>query len=107
MGGGPSNMQGMLRQAQKMQERISELQEELDNRVYEIQAGGGAVSVTITGKKEIKQLSIQPDIVDPEDIETLCDVLTAAFNEAIRKVEETNTSEMEKVTGGMSIPGLV
>ena len=100
-------MQGMLRQAQKMQERISELQEELDNRVYEIQAGGGAVSVTITGKKEIKQLSIQPDIVDPEDIETLCDVLTAAFNEAIRKVEETNTSEMEKVTGGMSIPGLV
>ena len=100
-------MQGMLRQAQKMQERISELQAELDARVYEFKAGGGAVTVTITGKKEIRQLAIQPEIVDPEDIETLCDVLTAAFNEAIKTVEETNTSEMEKVTGGMSIPGLV
>ena len=75
MGGGPSNMQGMVRQVQKMQEQMTELQEELDSREYEINAGGGVVSVKINGKKEVLSISIKPEIVDPDDIETLSDVL--------------------------------
>ncbi len=106
MGGGPSNMQGMVRQVQKMQEQMTELQEELDSREYEINAGGGVVSVKINGKKEVLSISIKPEIVDPDDIETLSDVLVAAVNEAIRKVEDTNSAEMSKVTGNVSIPGL-
>ena len=104
--GGPQNMQGMIRQAQKMQEQMTELQEQLDSREYEVEAGGGAVTVVITGKKEIKSLSIAPEIVDPDDIETLTDVLTAAFNEAIKRVDETNQKEMSAITGDLSIPGL-
>lgn len=99
-------MQGMVRQVQKMQEQMTVLQEELDSREYEINAGGGVVSVKINGKKEILSISIKPEIVDPDDIETLSDVLVAAVNEAIRKVEETNSAEMSKVTGSVSIPGL-
>lgn len=109
MGGGPQNMQGMIKQAQKMQEQMTTLQEELDAKEYEIKAGGGVVTVTINGKKEIQKIDIAPEIVDPDDIETLSDILVAACNEAIKKVEETNASEMEKITGnlgGMGIPGL-
>lgn len=106
MGGGPSNMQGMMRQVQKMQEDMAALQEDLDNREYEIKAGGGVVTVQINGKKEILSIDLKPEIVDPDDIETLCDVLVAAMNEAIKKVEDTNSSEMQKVTGNVSIPGL-
>lgn len=106
LGGGPQNMQGMIRQAQKMQEQMTELQEQLDTREYEVKAGGGAVTIVITGKKEIKKLDIQPEIVDPDDIETLCDVLTAGFNEAIKKVEETNQKEMSAITGDIAIPGM-
>jgi DNA-binding YbaB/EbfC family protein len=106
MGGGPSNMQGMMRQVQKMQEDMATLQEDLDAREYEIKAGGGAVAVKINGKKEILAIDIQPEIVDPDDIETLSDVLVAAVNEAIKKVEDTNSAEMQKVTGNVSIPGL-
>lgn len=106
VGGGPTNMQGMLRQAQKMQEQMAELQEQLDARVYEITAGGGMVTVKINGKKEILSIDIKPEIVDPDDIETLADVLVAGVNEAIRKVEETNSSEMQKITGELNLPGL-
>jgi DNA-binding YbaB/EbfC family protein len=106
VGGGPTNMQGMLRQAQKMQEQMAELQEQLDARVYEITAGGGMVTVKINGKKEILSIDIKPEIVDPDDIETLADVLVAGVNEAIRKVEETNSSEMQKITGDLNLPGL-
>ena len=106
MGGGPSNMQGMMKQVQKMQEQMTELQEDLDAREYDVNAGGGAVSVKINGKKEILSISIKPEIVDPDDIETLSDVLVAAVNEAIRKVEDVNTQEMQRVTGNVSIPGL-
>ena len=105
-GGGPQNMNAMIRQAQKMQEQMETLQAELDAREYETNAGGGVVTVKINGKKEILSISIKPEIVDPEDIETLSDVLTAAVNEAIRTVEETNSAEMSKVTGGMSLPGM-
>ncbi len=106
MGGGPSNAQGMMRQMQKMQEQINALQEELDGREYTVRAGGGAVSVTISGTKEITSLEIDPDIVDPDDVETLSDVIIAAVNEAIRTVEKTNSDEMSKITGQVSIPGL-
>ena len=104
MGGGPQNMNAMIRQAQKMQEQMETLQAELDERVYETNAGGGVVTVKINGKKEILSIDIKPEIVDPDDIETLSDVLTAAVNEAIRKVEQTNSEEMSKVTGGMNLP---
>ena len=106
MGGGPSNMQGMIRQAQKMQEQMTVLQEELDAKEYEIKAGGGAVTVKMNGKKEVLGLELKPEIVDPDDIEMLTDVIVAAFNEAIRTVEQTNTAEMSKITGGMNIPGM-
>ena len=95
-----------MRQMQKMQEQITALQEELDAREYNVKAGGGMVSVTITGTKEITSLEISPDIVDPDDTETLSDIIIAAVNEAIRTVEKTNSEEMSKVTGQVSIPGL-
>jgi DNA-binding YbaB/EbfC family protein len=105
--GGASNMQSLLKQAQKMQEDAAALQEELDAREYDISAGGGAVSIRINGKKEILNIDIKPEIVDPDDIEMLTDILVAGVNEAIKKVENTNAEEMQKVTGQMSIPGLM
>ena len=106
MGGGAQNMQAMLRQAQKMQEDMAVLQEDLDSREYEIKAGGGVVSVKINGKKEILGIDIQPEIVDPDDIETLSDILVAAVNEAIKRVETVNSSEMGKITQGMGMPSM-
>ncbi|MGI6201939.1 MAG: YbaB/EbfC family nucleoid-associated protein [Eubacteriales bacterium] len=106
MGGGPTNMQGMLRQAQKLQEQMTQLQEQLDAREYEVTAGGGMVKVKINGQKEILSIDINPEIVDPDDIETLSDIIVAGVNEAIRKVEETNANEIKKITGDLNIPGL-
>ena len=106
MGGGPQNMQAMLRQAQKMQEDMAALQEDLDAREYEIKAGGGVVAVKINGKKEILSIDIQPEIVDPDDIETLSDILVAAVNEAIKRVENTNSEDRDKITKGMNMPGM-
>lgn len=106
MGGGPQNMQSMIKQAQKMQADMEALQEELGTREYEIKAGGGAVTVKINGKKEILTIKLDQAIVDPEDIETLEDTIVAAVNEAIKKVEETNNEEMNKITGSISVPGL-
>ena len=106
MGGGPQNMQAMLRQAQKMQEDMVAKQEELDAREYDISAGGGVVAVKINGKKEILSIDLKPEIVDPDDIETLSDILVAAVNEAIKRVEDTNAEEMGKITGPMNMPGL-
>ncbi|MBE6567006.1 MAG: YbaB/EbfC family nucleoid-associated protein [Ruminococcaceae bacterium] len=106
MGGGPQNMQAMLRQAQKMQEDMAAKQEELDAREYDISAGGGVVAVKINGKKEILSIDLKPEIVDPDDIETLSDILVAAVNEAIKRVEDTNAEEMGKITGPMNMPGL-
>jgi len=106
VGGGPQNMNTMIKQAQKMQADMEALQEELDAREYEVSVGGGAVGVKINGKKEILSITLKPEIVDPEDIESLSDTLVAAVNEAIRKVEETNSSEMQKITGDINVPGL-
>ena len=105
--GGPQNMNGMMKQVQKMQEELTALQTELEEREYEVSAGGGMVKVKINGKREILHIDIQPDIVDPDDIETLADVVTAAVNEAIKKVDSTSESEMQKITGGLNIPGLL
>ena len=106
MGGGPQNMQAMIRQAQKMQEEVAAKQEELDAREYEIKAGGGVVTVKINGKKEVLSIDIDPEVVDPDDVETLQDILVAGVNEAIKRVEDTNSKEMEKITGSMNMPGL-
>ena len=106
MGGGPQNMNAMIRQAQKMQEDMEALQAELDEREYDISAGGGVVNVKINGKKEVLAIDIKPEIVDPDDIETLSDILVAAVNEAIKRVEDTNSAEMSKVTGSIGLPGM-
>ena len=106
MGGGAQNMNAMIRQAQQMQEDMTNLQEELDAKEYEITAGGGVVTIKINGKKEILSIDIKPEIVDPDDIETLSDVLCAAFNEAIRTVEDENQKAMSSVTGSLNMPGL-
>ncbi len=106
VGGGPQNMQAMIRQAQKMQEEMEEKQAELDAREYEIKAGGGVVTVRINGKKEILAIDIDPDVVDPDDVETLSDILVAGVNEAIKRVETTNSAEMDKITKGMNMPGM-
>lgn len=106
MGGGPSNMQSMLKQAQKMQEDMARVQAELEEREYEVAAGGGVINVKINGKKEILSVKIEPEVVDPDDVETLEDLIVAAMNEAIKKVEGESAAEMQKITGGMSLPGM-
>ena len=106
MGGGPQNMNAMIKQAQKMQADMEALQEDLDCREYEVSVGGGVITVKITGKKEIQSIDMKPEVVDPDDIETLSDLLVAAVNEAIKKVEDTNAAEMQKITGDINVPGL-
>ena len=106
VGGGPSNMQSMIKQAQKMQEDMAAKQAELDEREYDVAAGGGVVNVKINGKKEILSVKIDPEVVDPDDIETLEDLIVAAVNEGIKKVEAISADEMQKITGSMSIPGM-
>lgn len=106
MGGAPNNMQGMIKQAQKMQEEMEAKQAELDEQEYEVQAGGGVVTVKINGKMEVLSIDMKPEVVDPDDIETLGDILVAAVNEAIKKVSETNNEAMSKITGGLNVPGL-
>ena len=107
MGGGPGNMNSMLRQAQKMQEDMQNLQAELDEKEYEVSAGGGVVKVKINGKREILGIDIAEEVVDPDDIETLSDILVAAVNEAVKKVDDTNSAEMNKITSGLNIPGIM
>ena len=106
MGGGPSNMQSMIKQAQKMQEDMAAKQAELEEQEYETSAGGGVVSVKINGRKEILSVKIDPEVVDPDDVETLEDLVVAAVNEAIKTVESVSSEEMQKITGGMGLPGM-
>ena len=106
MGGGPANMQSMIKQAQKMQEDMENLQNELNEREHEITAGGGAVTVKIKGDRQVLEIKLDPEVVDPDDVETLEDLLVAAMNEAIKKVDSVNASEMGKVTQGLNMPGL-
>ena len=104
MGGGPSNMQSMLKQAQKMQEDMAEKQAELEQREYDVAAGGGVINVKINGKKEILSVKIEPEAVDPDDVETLEDLIVAAVNEGIKKVEAISSEEMAKITGQVNLP---
>ncbi|MBR2913452.1 MAG: YbaB/EbfC family nucleoid-associated protein [Oscillospiraceae bacterium] len=106
LGGGAQNMNSMIRQAQKMQDQITELQEDIESRDFTATAGGGAVEVVVTGKKTIKSLNIKPEVVDAEDIEMLQDLIISAVNEAVNQVEQTTEDEMSKITGGVSLPGL-
>ena len=103
------NMQQQLKQLQAMQAEMEKAQEELKEKEITTTAGGGAVEVTINGQKEITKLTIDKDVVDPDDVEMLQDLVTAAVNEAIRQIEELAENEMNKITGplsGMGIPGL-
>lgn len=97
---------GIMKQAQMIQQKMAKLQEEAAQKTAEATAGGGAVTVIVSGKNEIKSLTIKPEAVDPNDVEMLQDLITAAVNEALKKVHEEMSSEMSKITGGMNIPGL-
>lgn len=106
MGGGPQNMQSMLRQAQKMQENIEAKKAQLEEKEYVVSSGGGMVEITMMGNHEIKAIGLNPEVVDSDDVEMLEDMLVAAFNEAVRQIDEESERELEKVTGGLNIPGL-
>lgn len=99
-------MQAMLRQAQKMQADIEQKKAELDEKEYVVSSGGGMVEVTMTGSHQVKSIGINPEVVDPEDVEMLEDVLVAALNETIRQIDEEAERELDGVTGGLNIPGL-
>lgn len=100
------NMSNVVKQAQKMQEEMEKVQSELEDKTVEATAGGGMVTVTANGKKEIVSLKINPEAVDPEDVETLEDLVTVAVNDAIKQADEMMAEGMSAITGGLSIPGL-
>ncbi|MBD3181292.1 YbaB/EbfC family nucleoid-associated protein [Candidatus Poribacteria bacterium] len=99
-------MNNLMKQAQKMQKQMMEIQEELANRTVEATVGGGMVSVVANGQQDIISIRIDPEVVDPNDVEMLQDLILAAVNEAHRRAQELMTDEMNKLTGGMKIPGL-
>lgn len=102
----PGNMNQILKQAQKMQSDMQKMQEELEAKELETSVGGGAVTVKVNGKKEVVDIQIKPEVVDPDDIEMLQDLVLSAINEALRNVDDMQSSQMNKLTGGMNIPGL-
>ncbi|MBQ1278959.1 MAG: YbaB/EbfC family nucleoid-associated protein [Clostridia bacterium] len=104
--GGPGNMNQMIKQAQKMQEDMAALQEDLEAREYTATSGGGMISVTVDGKHFIKNIKINPDAVDPEDPEMLEDLITVAVNEAISNASKNAEEEMGAITGGLNLPGM-
>ena len=104
--GGAQNMNSMIKQAQKMQDEITELQNDIEARDFSATSGGGAVEVVVTGAKNIKALTIKPEVVDKDDVEMLQDLIISAINEAMADVEKTAEEEMNKITGGVALPGL-
>ena len=104
--GGGQDMNSMIHQARKMQDQITALQEDIEQRTFNATAGGGAVSVTLTGKKTLQSIELKQEVVDPEDIEMLQDLIISAVNEAVNNIEETTENEMSKITGGVALPGL-
>ncbi|HOB81997.1 MAG TPA: YbaB/EbfC family nucleoid-associated protein [Peptococcaceae bacterium] len=106
MGFGGANMAKMMKQVQKMQADMSKLQEQLGEMTVEATAGGGVVKVVMSGKQEVKEVVLEPEILDPEEKEMVQDLLVAAFNEALRKSQELAAQEMGKITGGLNLPGL-
>ncbi|GAA0276063.1 YbaB/EbfC family nucleoid-associated protein [Muricomes sp. OA1] len=107
-GGMPGNMANLMKQAQKMQRQMEEQAKELETKEYTATAGGGAVEVTMNGKREVLSVKLEEEVVDPEDIEMLQDLIVAATNEALRKVDEESNSAMSKLTGGLGggMPGM-
>ena len=105
-GGMPGNMANLMKQAQKMQRQMEEQAKEMETKEFTATAGGGAVEVTISGKKEISKVKLQPEVVDPDDIEMLEDLITVAVNEAIENAIKTSEEEMGAITGGLNMPGL-
>jgi DNA-binding YbaB/EbfC family protein len=103
---GMGNMGKMMKQVQKMQSDLARVQEELADKTVSATSGGGVVEVTINGKQEVQAVKIDPEAVDPEDVEMLEDLILAAVNEALRKSQEMAAEEMNKVTGNLKIPGL-
>ena len=103
--GMPGNMNNLMKQAQKMQKQMEESQKALEEKEFTASAGGGAVEVTVSGKKEITSVKLKEEVVDPDDIEMLEDVIMAAVNEALRKIDEETASSMSKLTGGMGLGG--
>lgn len=104
MGGG--NMNNLIKQAQKFQKQMEDMQKDLENKEFTATVGGGAVSATVNGKKVITDIKIKPEVVDPDDIEMLQDLILTACNEALTKAEEETSGEMKKLTGGMNLPGM-
>jgi len=100
-GGMPGNMSNLMKQAQRMQRQMEENQKELESAEYTASAGGGAVTATVSGKKEVTAIKIDPDVVDPEDVEMLQDMVMAAVNEALKQAEDASNEAMSKLTGGM------
>ena len=101
------NIGNIMKQAKKMQERMAQLQDELASKTVDATAGGGMVSVTVNGKFELLSIKIEKEVVNPEDVDMLQDLVVAAVNEGIRKAQEMAASEMGKITGGLQIPGLM
>lgn len=101
-----SNMNSVIRQAQKMQEEMEKVQSELEDKTVEASVGGGVVTVVMNGKKEMESITIKPEAVDPDDIETLQDLVLSAVNEAVKKADDMMSEGMSEITGGMNIPGL-
>lgn len=106
MGGGPTDMSSLARQAQKMQEQMAAMTEQLEQTEYTATAGGNAVEATVTGKMEVSSIKLQPEVVDPEDVDMLADLVMAAVNEALRKAAEDKEAKMGAITGSLSIPGM-
>ena len=104
LGGNPRDLQ---RQMMQMQNRLAKIQEELGSETVEASVGGGVVTITMTGHQEVQSVTIDPDIVDPEDVETLQDLMVAAFNEALKQSKDLAANRLGALTGGMKIPGLM
>lgn len=104
-GGMPGNMNNLMKQAQRMQRQMEESQKELETKEFTAKSGGGAVEVTVTGKKEVTKVKLSQEVVDPDDIEMLEDLVMAAANEALRMAEEANAEVMSKMTGGLGMGG--
>ena len=103
--GGGANMNQMIKQAKKMQEQMAKMQEELQERVVEASAGGGAITAKVNGRQEVLEIKIKPEVVDPEDVEMLEDLILAVLNDAIKQSQDMVSGEMSKITGGLNIPG--
>lgn len=105
-GFGGGNINNLMKQAQAMQKQMEEMQKEVEAAEFEASVGGGAISVRVNGKKEVLGINIKPEVVDPDDVEMLEDLVLSAVNEALKKAEEASSNQMGKLTGGLNIPGL-